>query len=88
VITQLRDLCRHAAEYAMRDGRIAEDDSFYTEQNARPVHNAEHYYRTMYQGEVLSWNLRDRPMAAEAVGSAPATGSLLRRCKTPGWGRS
>ena len=35
VITQLVDLRRHAAEYAMRDGRIAEDDYFYTEQNAQ-----------------------------------------------------
>ena len=63
VITQLVDLRRHAAEYAMRDGRIAEDDYFYTEQNARLVRDAEHYYRTMYLGEVSSWNLRDRHMA-------------------------
>ncbi len=63
VITQLIDLRRHAAEYAMRDGRIAEDDYFYTEQNARLVRDAEHYYRTMYRGEVSSWNLRDRHMA-------------------------
>jgi len=63
VITQLIDLRRHAAEYAMRDGRIAEDDYFYAEQNARLVRDAEHYYRTMYLGEVSSWNLRDRHMA-------------------------
>jgi len=63
VITQLIDLRRHAAEYAMRDGRIAEDDYFFTEVNARLVRNAEHYYRTMYLGEVSSWNLRDRHMA-------------------------
>ncbi|MGP0064274.1 MAG: erythromycin esterase family protein [Isosphaeraceae bacterium] len=63
VVTQLVDLRRHAAEYAMRDGRIAEDDYFYTEQNARLVLDAEHYYRTMYRGEVSSWNLRDRHMA-------------------------
>ncbi len=63
VIGQLVDLRRHAAEYAMRDGRIAEDDYFYTEQNARLVRDAEEYYRTMYRGEVSSWNLRDRHMA-------------------------
>jgi erythromycin esterase-like protein len=63
VIDQLVDLRRHAALYAMRDGRIAEDDYFYTEQNARLVRDAEHYYRTMYRGEVSSWNLRDRHMA-------------------------
>ncbi len=54
---------RHAAEYARRDGRIAEDDYFYAEQNARLVRNAEQYYRTMFRGEVSSWNLRDRHMA-------------------------
>ena len=35
VITQLVELRRHAAEYALRDGRIAEDDYFYTEQKAQ-----------------------------------------------------
>jgi erythromycin esterase-like protein len=63
VITQLVDLRRHAADYALRDGRIAEDDYFYTEQNARLVRDAERYYRTMYRGEVSSWNLRDQHMA-------------------------
>jgi erythromycin esterase-like protein len=63
VITQLVDLRRGAAEYALRDGRIAEDDYFYAEQNARLVRDAEQYYRTMYRGEVSSWNLRDRHMA-------------------------
>src|SRR5512135_3079359 len=63
VISQLVDLHRSAAEYALRDGRIAEDDYFYAEQNARLVRDAEQYYRTMYRGEVSSWNLRDRHMA-------------------------
>jgi len=63
VISQLVDLRRSAAEYALRDGRIAEDDYFYAEQNARLVRDAEQYYRTMYRGEVSSWNLRDRHMA-------------------------
>jgi erythromycin esterase-like protein len=62
VITQLVDLHRNAAEYALRDGRIAEDDYFFAEQNARLVRDAERYYRTMYLGEVSSWNLRDRHM--------------------------
>jgi erythromycin esterase-like protein len=47
----------------MRDGRIARDDYFYAEQNARLVRDAERYYRTMYRGEVSSWNLRDHHMA-------------------------
>ena len=63
MISQLVDLRRSAAEYALRDGRIAEADYFYAEQNARLVRDAEEYYRTMYRGEVSSWNLRDRHMA-------------------------
>ena len=62
VVTQLIDLRRGAAEYALRDGRIAEDDYFFAEQNARLVKSAEEYYRTMYRGEKSSWNFRDRHM--------------------------
>ena len=64
VIGQLVDLRRRAAEYARRDGRIAEDEYFAAEQNARLVRNAEEYYRTMLGGRVESWNLRDRHMAS------------------------
>ncbi len=63
VLNQLIDLQRRAAEYARRDGRIAADDFFYAEQNARLVKNAEQYYRTMFRGRVSSWNLRDAHMA-------------------------
>ena len=63
VVTQLLELRRRAAEYAGRDGRVAEDEYFYTEQNARLVKNAEEYYRSMFQDRVSSWNLRDRHMA-------------------------
>jgi len=63
VVEQLVDLQRHAAQYARRDGLIAEDELFYAEQNARTVRAAEEYYRTMFSGRVSSWNLRDRHMA-------------------------
>jgi erythromycin esterase-like protein len=63
VISQLIDLQRRAAEYARRDGRIATDDFFYAEQNARLVKNAEQYYRGMFHGRMSSWNLRDTHMA-------------------------
>lgn len=62
VVAQLVELQRRAAEYARRDGRIAEDEYFYAEQNARLAQNAEAYYRSMFQGRVSSWNLRDRHM--------------------------
>jgi len=63
VVTQLVELHKNADQYALRDGRLAEDDYFYAEQNARLVRDAEHYYRRMYRGEVPSWNLRDHHMA-------------------------
>ena len=63
VLGQLIELRRRAADYASRDGRVAADDFFFTEQNARLVKNAEEYYRSMFHGRVSSWNLRDRHMA-------------------------
>jgi erythromycin esterase-like protein len=62
-VQQLVDLQRRAAELSQRDGRIPEDEFFFAEQNARLVANAEEYYRTMFQGRISSWNLRDRHMA-------------------------
>lgn len=64
VVRQLLDLQRRAAEYASRDGRIAREEYFYAEQNARLVKDAEEYYRTMYRGGTSSWNLRDRHMVS------------------------
>src|SRR5437588_2411778 len=63
VIEQLIELRRRAADYASRDGRVAQDEFFFAEQNARLVKNAEEYYRVMFRGRVESWNLRDRHMA-------------------------
>ena len=62
VVAQLVELRRRAADYASRDGRIAADDYFYAEQNARLVCNAEEYYRAMFGGRAASWNLRDTHM--------------------------
>jgi erythromycin esterase-like protein len=62
VVAQLVELQRRMAEYARRDGRIAEDEVFYAEQNARLVKNAEAYYRSMFLEAASSWNLRDRHM--------------------------
>jgi erythromycin esterase-like protein len=63
VVRELVELRRRAADYSARDGRIAADEYFVAEQNARLVRNAEEYYRTMLRGRVESWNLRDRHMA-------------------------
>jgi erythromycin esterase-like protein/predicted phosphoribosyltransferase len=61
-INQLVELQRRRGELAARDGRVARDEFFYAEQNARLVMNAEQYYRTMFRGANESWNLRDRHM--------------------------
>jgi erythromycin esterase-like protein len=62
VVAQLVELRRRAADYANRDGRIAADEYFFAEQNARLVRNAEEYYRAMFGSRSLSWNLRDTHM--------------------------
>ncbi len=62
VVRELVELQRRAMDYARRDGRAAEDQFFEAMQNARVVKNAEAYYRSMFLGDVSSWNLRDRHM--------------------------
>jgi erythromycin esterase-like protein len=63
VVEQLVELSRRSEEYLRRDGFVAEDEYFYAEQNARVARNAEEYYRAMFAGRDISWNLRDRHMA-------------------------
>ena len=54
----LVDLLEKKLDYAQRDG----DQFFDATQNARLVAHAEQYYRAMYYGSHVSWNLRDRHM--------------------------
>jgi erythromycin esterase-like protein len=61
-VQQLLELRRSAAAYANRDGRVAQDDFFYAEQNARVAADAEEYYRSMFHGRINTWNLRDQHM--------------------------
>jgi erythromycin esterase-like protein len=63
VVEQLIALRRSAAEYSLRQDHVAPDAQFFAEQNARLVRNAERYYRAMFGGRSLSWNLRDTHMA-------------------------
>lgn len=67
VVGQLVELHERAAELAGRDGRVAADEFFFAEQNARLVKNAERYYRMMYRNDVSSWNLRDLHMMETLV---------------------
>ncbi len=54
----LIDLLKQQLDYAAKDG----EQFFDAAQNARLVANAERYYRVMYYGSQLSWNLRDQHM--------------------------
>jgi len=67
VVSQFVEIYARASELARLDGRIAADEFFNAEQNARLVKNAEQYYRTMYRSDISSWNLRDSHMVETLV---------------------
>jgi erythromycin esterase-like protein len=85
VVSQLTDLRRRAAEYAKRDGYVAEDEYFFAEQNARLVRNAEQYYRSMFRGRDESWNLRDTHMMETLVELIDWTGTHAGDAKAVVW---
>ncbi|PYQ34478.1 MAG: erythromycin esterase [Acidobacteria bacterium] len=85
VVRQLVEMRQRAADYAQRDGRIARDEYFFAEQNARLVRNAERYYRAMFQGRVSSWNLRDTHMAETLDALARFLESEAREPKIVVW---
>ncbi len=60
-VAELVELQHQEFKYT-QDG-ATQDDYFFATQNARLVKNAEHYYRTMLDGYVPSWNIRDQHMA-------------------------
>ncbi|MDB5213632.1 MAG: hypothetical protein JWO86_1559 [Myxococcaceae bacterium] len=62
VAQQLQEMRERALAHARNDGGSAGDELFHIEQNARLVKNAEEYYRSMFRGAVVTWNLRDRHM--------------------------
>jgi erythromycin esterase-like protein len=85
VVAQLVDLRSRTSALMARDGWVAEDEFFYAEQNARLVHNAERYYRTMYQAGVSSWNLRDEHMAETLADLVGHLDRLVGRTKVVVW---
>jgi erythromycin esterase-like protein len=58
VAEALLDLLKKRLNYLFKDGEAFFD----AEQNARIVAAAEQYYRVMYYGDAVSWNLRDQHM--------------------------
>ena len=85
VIRELTELRRRAADYRQRDGRGAADEFFCAEQNAVVVRNAEQYYRTMFRGDVVSWNLRDRHMMDTLVSVLAHLAQIRRPTKVVVW---
>jgi len=85
VIEQLIELRRQATDYASRDGRVAQDEFFFAEQNARLVLNAERYYRSMFRGRVESWNLRDQHMAETLDALVSQLNAQGQRAKVAVW---
>jgi erythromycin esterase-like protein len=63
VTQQLLEMRRRALDFAKRDGGTDPEELFYVERNAWLVKNAEEYYRSMFRGATVTWNLRDRHMA-------------------------
>jgi len=58
VTDALLDLMHKRLDYLIKDGEAFFD----AEQNARIVAGAERYYRAIYYGDAVSWNLRDQHM--------------------------
>ncbi|HEX7405676.1 MAG TPA: erythromycin esterase family protein [Candidatus Nanopelagicaceae bacterium] len=85
VVKQLVELHERSIELARRDGRAAEDDFFFAEQNARLVKNAEQYYRMMYRSDVSSWNLRDLHMMETLAALDSHLSSTEKKAKIVVW---
>lgn len=62
-VEQLIELQHRAFEYQKNNHLRAEDAHFFATQNARLVRDAEKYYRSMFEGQESSWNIRDTHMA-------------------------
>jgi erythromycin esterase-like protein len=85
VLAALMQIQRKASQYAALDGRVAEDQYFYAEQNARIVANAERYYRAMIDDSISTWNLRDEHMADTLDRLTRHLGSDQRPAKAVVW---
>lgn len=85
VLEELFDIQRRASQYAQLDGRIAEDEYFYAEQNARVVADAEQYYATMLDEDVSTWNIRDMHMVEALVRLTQHLSRHVGRAKAVVW---
>ncbi len=85
VLSELLEIQRRASQYAKLDGRIAEDEYFYAEQNARVVADAEEYYGAMLDEGVSSWNIRDMHMVETLVRLTQHLSRHIGRAKAVVW---
>jgi len=66
VVDILQDMRDKKAEYLLTSGMMDGDELFFAIRNAALVKNAEEYYRKMYRGDTVAWNIRDAHMADTA----------------------
>lgn len=63
-IAALREVLQHNARHAeVSDGEVGQEMAFQAAANAAVVAGAEEYYRSMFFGDELTWNLRDSHFA-------------------------
>lgn len=71
-MAQLLELHKKEQELFKNDAVVRFEEKRYIEQNARVVQNAEHYYRSMFEGDPAhSWNIRDNHMMETLVSLMP-----------------
>jgi erythromycin esterase-like protein len=85
VVEQLAEFRQNAQAYMQIDGRIAADEYFYVEQNARLIKNAEEYYRAMFADGAKSWNRRDRHMVETLIALIDHINSQVGQAKIVLW---
>lgn len=61
-VEQLLELQNHALDYIRGNDLADADEYFYAMQNAQVIKDAEKYYRSLFEGKVSCWNLRDTHM--------------------------
>src|SRR4051812_11819392 len=85
VTEQLLELRERARVWLTREDHGLDDQVFYIQQNARVVKNAEAYYRNMFAGRVLTWNLRDDHMLETLQALAEHLDRRVGRSKIVVW---
>lgn len=64
VATVVKKVIESGWEHVIKGGGFMDkyDEFFYAEQNAKVVKDCEHYYRSMFAGSAVTWNIRDTHM--------------------------